>query len=38
MSKIIVTLLGIGAIVWVNYYFFFAGSGRKKEGIGRVSP
>jgi hypothetical protein len=27
MSRIIVTLLGVGAIGWVNYYLFFAGKG-----------
>ena len=36
MTKIIVTLLGAGAIAWVYYYFFFAG--KKKAGTRRVSP
>ncbi|MGH7526916.1 MAG: hypothetical protein ACREMX_09450 [Gemmatimonadales bacterium] len=32
-QEIIVTLAGLGAIVWVNYYFFFAGRGvvRKRD-------
>jgi hypothetical protein len=29
-SEIIVTLLGIIAIGWVNYYFFVAGGKREK--------
>jgi len=30
VSEIVVTLLGVGAIVWINYWFFYAGrdSGR----------
>jgi hypothetical protein len=31
MSKIIVTLLGVGAIAWVNYYFFLAGKSVNSE-------
>lgn len=27
-SEIVVTLLGLGAIVWVNYWFFWAGGRR----------
>jgi hypothetical protein len=31
MSKIIVTLLGAGAIAWVNYYFFVAGKTKREQ-------
>jgi hypothetical protein len=37
-SEIIVTLLGIVAIAWVNYYFFLAGRSRKKVEPARLSP
>ena len=30
MSRIIVTLLGAGAIAWVYYYFFMGGEQRKR--------
>jgi hypothetical protein len=26
MAEVIVTILGAGAIAWVNYYFFFSSS------------
>jgi len=30
-AKIVVTLLGLVAIVWVNYYFFFSKSVKSKK-------
>jgi plastocyanin domain-containing protein len=36
--QIIVTLLGIGAIVWINWYFFLAGSAAVAAASGGDGP
>ena len=30
-AQIVVTAVGLVAIIWVNYYFFFAGSRERKQ-------
>lgn len=32
MTRLIVTLLGVAAIAWVNWYFFIAGRDRTHHG------